>query len=130
NQTWDFEAELTNRTTHPINGSIVLARISWILYQPFDCPEFDALLVCRNIGHHCRVAPFIEVSGAVIGGRWSPGTALEVICWGGRFSTASRSLPIAQSQYSSVARGRCPSTRSRMRQKLLHLSHRGFSTGK
>jgi len=46
---WDLEAKLADTAAHAIHGSIVLAWISRVFYQPFDRPSLNALrLVLRN----------------------------------------------------------------------------------
>jgi hypothetical protein len=43
NDTGDLEAKLSDRRTHAIHGSIVLARVSRVFDQPFDWPQLDVL---------------------------------------------------------------------------------------
>jgi hypothetical protein len=49
NQTWDFEAELLNRSAHAIDGVVVLPRIAGVWNQTRNVPLLDKSLA------HCFV---------------------------------------------------------------------------
>ena len=42
-QTGDFEAELSDRRTHAIHCTVVLARVACVLNEPFNAPHLDLL---------------------------------------------------------------------------------------
>jgi hypothetical protein len=52
NQTGNFEAKLSDRSAHAINGGIVLSGIAGILDQSFGWPKLDVLR--RRMRDHTR----------------------------------------------------------------------------
>ena len=72
-QARDLETELPDGRAHAIHRGVVLARIAWILDEPFDRPQLDALYH----GLRCH-APEYQFSVSVVNSKREEATPLRV----------------------------------------------------